>query len=490
MKPNRTKCTWAACIAAMAVCMTLSTAHVEGGGANLGNAYISNVVSVPAGQYCAVVTRDGNSNDYKWDIQAGGTYDVTLSGVTDCANGGADSSIQVIVMSSVGGNIGQSPILTATQVDTGVYTFRITLAGQCLTMPIRYCTSNGSPSTGIFAQDYDGTGAGGKQGHLRTATFDNSNGPCTVTGEDTSCQGGPTPTPPPTGSITACKFYDKNANGVQDAGEPGLIGWPFCISPLDNANPPQQTQFTAGGCVTWSNLTVPGDYTVTEANANETNWFHSPDPMPPPLIVNGTSTIIFPPAGGTQTIAFGNYCTQPSGGLTLGFWSNKNGNKVLTGNTSGVGTTLLTAVTNLLNSPCTGGGRFVNANGQIHNFTGTYADFKNWLLGANATNMAYMLSAQMATLLLDTHYGATIGAPPVVDGNAFDLCSHMTINGLLAAACDSITGAGNQYTLSGNPSRPGQEMLKNCIDKINNNGDVVPATPCSYTFPTPPAPCP
>ena len=36
------------------------------------------------------------------------------------------------------------------------------------------------------------------------------------------------------------------------------------------------TQLTAnGGCATGRNLTVPGDYLVTEANANESNWFHS-----------------------------------------------------------------------------------------------------------------------------------------------------------------------------------------------------------------------
>ena len=67
----------------------------------------------------------------------------------------------------------------------------------------------------------------------------------------------------------------------------------------------------------------------------------------------------------------------------------------------------------------------------------------------------------------------------------------MTVNGLLSAACDGMTGAGNQLTLSGNPSRPGQEMLKNCIDKINNNGDLIPVDPtvCPRTF-TSGNPCP
>jgi hypothetical protein len=95
--------------------------------------------------------------------------------------------------------------------------------------------------------------------------------------------------------------------------------------------------------------------------------------------------------------------------------------------------------------------------------------------------MAYMLSAQLAALKLDANYG-------FVDGNAYDLCSSMTVNSLITTACDQLTMDGN--TVSGNPTRLAQETLKNCIDAINNNGAVVPATPCPYTFPNPPAPCP
>jgi hypothetical protein len=483
MKPNSRKCIWTAVIAAVAVCMTVSRAGAQ---ANLGDGYVSSVTS---STNCVYSDTNGGGVQ-AWDIQAGGTYTVTLSGVDDAANMGMDSTMAVIVHNSVGGNIN----VTATQTgNQGEYTFTITLGAQCKTMPIEYGTLTCNPHSptcvplagfagfGLFARDFPNNAppsSGDKnQGHLRTTIFDSN---CVKQGDDDTCQGSATPTPPPTGSITVCKYYDKNANGFQDAGEPNLTGWPFCINPLDNGIPALVTQLTAnGGCATWSNLTTPGDYVVTEADANETNWFHS---------TGGTSMIMLA-SGGTETRTFGNYCLSPSGGLTLGFWSNKNGNKVLTGNTSGTGTNLLQAVKDLLNSPCTGGGKFVNATGSIHTFS-THADLKTWLLGANATNMAYMLSAQMATLLLDTHYGATIGAPATVDGNAFDLCSHMTVNGLLSAACDSITGTGNQYTLSGNPSRPGQEMLKNCIDKINNNGDVVPVTPCPFSFPTPPAPCP
>jgi hypothetical protein len=75
-----------------------------------------------------------------------------------------------------------------------------------------------------------------------------------------------------------------------------------------------------------------------------------------------------------------------------------------------------------------------------------------------------------------------------VDVNAFDLCSNMTVNGLRNAACDTLDTDGN--TVAGNPTRIAQESLKSCIDAINNNGAVVPVTPCPYTFPNPPAPCP
>ncbi len=425
---------------------------------NLGTAFVSSVTS---GANCVRSTTNGGGIQF-WDIQAGGTYTVTLTGVTDCASQGNESSIGVVVHNSAGGNI----FKLANYQDVGVYTFTITLTTQCLTMPIEYCThdANGlpadQPGSGMFAQDNVGGVAGGHEGHLRTATFDDN---CNVTGEDTTCQG-----TPQTASITVCKYYDKNANGTQDAGEPALTGWPFCIDPLDGGIPALPTQLTAnGGCLSWSNLTTPGDYVVTEANANESNWFHS---------TSATSLIVFPQGGGTETRTFGNYCTSPSGGLTLGFWSNKNGNKLLTGNANGTGTTLLPAVVTLLNS-C----QLRNANGTVHTFTNSYSAFRSWLLSATATNMAYMLSAQLAALKLDVNFN-------FVDGNAYDLCSSSTVNTLIATACDQLAMDGN--TVAGNPTRIAQELLKNCIDAINNNGAVVPVTPCSFTFPNPPAPCP
>src|SRR5438132_8061430 len=75
-----------------------------------------------------------------------------------------------------------------------------------------------------------------------------------------------------------------------------------------------------------------------------------------------------------------------------------------------------------------------------------------------------------------------------VDVNAFDLCSNGTVNQLISAACADLGSDGT--TLCGNPNRIPQEMWKNCMDAINNNGPVIPVAPCPYTFPNPPAPCP
>jgi hypothetical protein len=448
----------ALCIIALAGCFLCGNIFADA----TGNATISNVTAVNGECVQSTINSTPQGDVQFWDVQAGGTYEVTLSGVTDCADQGTDDTIGVIVQNSVGGNI--CPI-TATQTATGVYTFTVTLSGQCETMPILYCTTGCNASTGLKAQD----APGGKLGHLRIATFDGNCGVLT----NPSCSS--SPTPPPTASITACKFYDKNANGTKDAGENFLAGWPFGLCPRDGA-PENQTQVTpASGCVTWTNLTVPGDYTVTEANALESNWFHSPDPLPPPLIVNGSSVIVFPAAGGNETRTFGNYCTSPSGGLTLGFWSNKNGNRILTGSPTGTGLTLSSAALSVLNS-CA---YLRNANGSAHTF-GSYADFRSWLLNANATNMAYMLSVQLATLKLDVNYG-------FVDGNAYDLCSGMTLNGLIAGACDTLRD--NPNTISGDPARLPQQSLKNCIDAINNNGDIVPTTPCPKSFASP-TPCP
>jgi hypothetical protein len=256
----------------------------------------------------------------------------------------------------------------------------------------------------------------------------------------------------PAGAVTACKFYDFNANHIKDASDLPLDGWPITISPLGNATPNVATQLTSGGCVSWSNLEVLfNPYTFTEGTPNETNWVHS----------TPASVAVTVAANDTTTINFGNYCTVPSGGRTIGFWGNKNGLALLTQSDFAA----LTAL------------RLVNKNGTDRDFTSTLnnnkKDLESWLQKADSVNMAYMLSAQLAATKLNVLHG-------FVDGNAFALCYNGTINQLIAAANAALIA--DQQTPVGDPNRATQETLKNCLDALNNGGPVVPVTPCPRHF--------
>lgn len=407
----------------------LSTNYAEA--ANLGQGKVISVA--PVNTEC--VSGPTGNGVQSWDVQQGGTYEVTIAGITDAGNGGTDGTIEVIVKNSETGN----QCLTALKQATGVYKFTITLpADSCNTFPITYGSTGCDESTALFARRNDG---GNFQSHLRAATFDGS---CNKLGNDTECA-----TENPKGTVDACKYYDFNANGTLDPGEQGLDGWPMTINPLDGATPNVATQLTsAGGCVTWSTLDPAfNPYTVTEGTPNEPNWFHSTSVSVPVTVV----------AGQEQTVNFGNYCKVPSGGLTLGFWSNKNGQAL-------INAADLTALRNLC---------LRNADGSNFDPT-TNAQVKSFLLGANATNMANMLSAQLAAMTLNIRHG-------FVDPNAFDLCSNQTVGALTTAANAALCA--NGLTFSGSADRAPQEAQKNCIDALNNGGPVVPTTPCSRTFP-------
>lgn len=266
------------------------------------------------------------------------------------------------------------------------------------------------------------------------------------------------PIPPcgtsPATAITACKFYDSNGNGVLDASDSPLSGWPITISPVGSAIPNQATQLTGGlnGCVSWANLnTALNPYTVSEGTPIQANWVHS---TPSSVNVNVTFDQ-------TSTINFGNYCKAPSGGLTIGFWGNKNGQALET-------LADFAALTAL---------KLVNANGSDRDFSGNLnqnrADLNSWLKDANAKNMAFMLSAQLAATKLNVLHG-------FINPNAFAVCYNGTVADLINAANAALLA--DQDTPSGDPNRSTQEALKNCLDSLNNGGLVIPPTPCPYSF--------
>jgi len=113
-----------------------------------------------------------------------------------------------------------------------------------------------------------------------------------------------------------------------------------------------------------------------------------------------------------------------------------------------------------------------DANGLDFN-PASYDQFRTWLLGATATNMAYKLSSHLAAMRLNVEGG-------FVNGNRIYAPFGGTINELIALANQSL--AANPITFPGNPERAYQEQLKNYLDQLNNGAPVVSPHPCPYSF--------
>jgi hypothetical protein len=167
-------------------------------------------------------------------------------------------------------------------------------------------------------------------------------------------------------------------------------------------------------------------------------------------------------SGGSATISFGNVCLGPGGGLTLGFWSNKNGQALITSGD----------LQHLRDDF-----HLRNADGSEFNPT-TAAQVKSFLLGATATNISNMLSAQLATMYLNVAHGFVNGGALVFGGNNPAGCNipvngngFITVNALMADAAAEL--ALNGLVLSGNPERACQEFKKTTLDRANNNLNFV-----------------
>jgi hypothetical protein len=254
---------------------------------------------------------------------------------------------------------------------------------------------------------------------------------------------------PPQGTLNVLKFYDANANGVNDDGQE-IKGWEFNIHDGVDWN-----RFTP-----ISMVLSPDEYVVTEFDPLEPNWFHTTEN---PVVVTLEN-------GDNETVEFGNVCVGGGGGLTLGFWSNKNGKRIFEGKDKGKASLALLSGLNLRNEK---GSAFDPA---------SYTEFREWLLGANAKNMAYMLSAQLAAMELNVAYGKVDGnsliyAPGTESANALGFA---TASAVMAEANAELGVHGTAF--SGDPWRGYQEALKDALDNANNNYTFVQPEPCPFSF--------
>lgn len=256
------------------------------------------------------------------------------------------------------------------------------------------------------------------------------------------------------GCIVVKKFYDANANGIRDTGEPWLSGWRITLTRPDGTTSIRTTT------ATWTGLAPGSGYSVLEATPIESNWVQTA-PRVNGSVVNPAAVTVY--SGRTTTVKFGNYCKKGSGGRTPGFWGNQNGEAKMNDEPDGMVPELsLLSTLNLVDGD---GNAFDPAN---------YASFDTWLQNRNAVNMSYQLSAHLAAMALNVEGN-------FVNGDSFFLPCNCTINELMEDA-DLALGA-DGYTPAGDPNRATQETLKNWLDQLNNGALVVSPTPCRRTFP-------
>jgi hypothetical protein len=256
---------------------------------------------------------------------------------------------------------------------------------------------------------------------------------------------------PNQGTVVVKKFYDANANGIRDTGEPWLTGWPMTLSG-------NGVDSTKNSTATFSGLNGGGGYWVLEGTPAETNWVQTA-PTVNGVPVNPKAVTVIPCQ--TVTIKFGNYCKKHSGGRTPGYWSNQNGEAKLNDDGGMAPELGLLSALNL-----------VDASGNAFDPV-DYTSFRTWLLDSTAVNMAYKLSSHLAAMTLNIEAG-------YVNGDSLFLPCNCTINELVDDANASL--GLYPYTPSGHPQRANQEMLKNWLDALNNNALVVSPTPCKRTF--------
>src|SRR5262249_52480589 len=234
--------------------------------------------------------------------------------------------------------------------------------------------------------------------------------------------------------ITGHKFYDANGDGVNNDNAV-VAGWTIYLD--NNTNPTDgvvaSTTTDGFGNFTFSNL-APGSYFGYEG-AGTSGWVQTKGGP-----IGGAYQVSVPP-GATSGIEFGNLkLSAGSGGLTLGYWTNKNGQSAIMDTGDGYGTSANMAMLDALAlvTTSTKGKAIV---GTDFNPT-AYADLQNWLKNANATDMAYMLSAQMAAAALSVEQGFLSLATVLQDTNL--LAYRTQINALIAGK----TLEGAQVTLA------------------------------------------
>ena len=303
------------------------------------------------------------------------------------------------------------------------------------------------------------------------------------------------------GGITGRKFSDLNGDG-HDNSEPGVQGVQFLLTgtALDGVTPISLcTNTDANG--NYSFPLTPGDnLKVTEV--------HPPGTIATtPLTCTGSfGDPATPSTCAGFSCSFGNACLSGNcAAKTMGWWKN-NGNSSITGAD-------LCALTGL-NLRDGKGNNFDPLSTTICAGTPTATQvaagrkaLATWLGNATATNMAYMLSAQFATMTLNTRHPSAncnltgvslyVGTPPTTSpaclgkGTGTPL---VNANGFitLSALLSDVNAELGSYaiTTSGKPDAVCQGFKETALDKANNSETVGGAGIIDVACPAVNNPCP
>jgi hypothetical protein len=299
---------------------------------------------------------------------------------------------------------------------------------------------------------------------------------CTSHPDDPACQN-----PPPSATIVGTKWYDFDADQSQDNGEVGIQDWLIKITSAPSGYTGATCQYTdSNGGYLFSVDPNIGGFTIAEADPLQTNWIHT----------TATSGIATAGTGAIQGPNFGNLCTGAGGGLTLGYWSNKNGQARI----NSADLCFLTSL-NLVKAdgsafdpvPATGISSCANNNLTTQQVNAGKSALASWLLNASATNMAYMLSAQLATMELNIRENGVSSGATLYVGNQPNGCSipvtngEITIGDLMTDANLELLPPGN-LLVGGSQLRTCQDFKKTALDNGNNNKNFVQAGACTHTF--------
>jgi hypothetical protein len=269
--------------------------------------------------------------------------------------------------------------------------------------------------------------------------------------------------PTPFGTISGAKYYDANHNGQRDPGELGIANWP--IDYHDGLSGSVLTD-AAGE---FSLTLAPDTYSFAEAAANSP-WLQTGNTVDASsnssLQTDKTYSFTLGATESVSGLLFGNVCAVGNtGGLTLGFWSNKNGQAILAAQSAWLG------VINALNlvgltSP-------KKTLPWIHPTFSQYADFRTWILNATATNASYMLSAQLAATALNVNYGAqstSVLVKVVLETSpGVFTTTWKPLSQVISEATAFLGTAAHLNTTASGVDRDNALMYKDIFDGLNNN---------------------